>query len=446
MPRMRRIPALLLLLCATATLFAQNADIEALSGLQFNFGNPGARSLGMGGAFIGSADDASAAEANPAGLTVLRKAELSFEMRQVDIAQRFVTGGTFPYVTSQDFPARETTPSFASVVVPLKPVVFAAYYHRALSFQNDVDLTGRYDTPTFHLGPEGPLPADQCGAGCTTHKIYPFSTSVDLQMETFGLSIARQWRKFSFGGGIRYHRFHENADTFRRDVDAPGQPMFVVAQTNAGGLFGRSSDRDLTFVTGVQWTPIETVGVGVVYKKGPTFPVAVTAAKTLDGPRELVSSTDFHAPTMLGAGVSYRPIRDLTLNVDLVRLGYGKLSDRFVSVIEYGTEGGNAFEEVKGYETKDGTEVHAGAEYFILARVPIAIRGGWWRDPPHAIAYRGVMQTSHDVAARILFPGTEAENHYSVGFGIALPHIGIDFAYDTSRSLKSASMSFVARR
>jgi len=39
---------------------AQNTDIEALSGIQFNFANPGARSLGMGGAFLGLADDATA--------------------------------------------------------------------------------------------------------------------------------------------------------------------------------------------------------------------------------------------------------------------------------------------------------------------------------------------------------------------------------------------------
>ena len=48
----------------SVSAMAQNVDIEALSGLQFNFGNPGARSLGMGGAFLGLADDASAAEAN----------------------------------------------------------------------------------------------------------------------------------------------------------------------------------------------------------------------------------------------------------------------------------------------------------------------------------------------------------------------------------------------
>jgi len=78
---------------------AQNTDIEALSGLQFNFGNPGARSLGMGGAFLGLADDASAAEANPAGLTILRKMEFSLEARNYEEAQQFSTSGTSTVVT-----------------------------------------------------------------------------------------------------------------------------------------------------------------------------------------------------------------------------------------------------------------------------------------------------------------------------------------------------------
>ena len=77
-------------------LAAQNTDIESLSGLQFNFGNPGARSLGMGGAFLGLADDASAAEANPAGLTILRKPEITIEGRNYQEQQVFTTSGTFP--------------------------------------------------------------------------------------------------------------------------------------------------------------------------------------------------------------------------------------------------------------------------------------------------------------------------------------------------------------
>src|SRR5438477_11736024 len=54
---------------------------ETFSGFQFNFNNPGARSLGMGGAFVAVADDATAVVANPAGLTILQRPELSAEVK-----------------------------------------------------------------------------------------------------------------------------------------------------------------------------------------------------------------------------------------------------------------------------------------------------------------------------------------------------------------------------
>lgn len=442
---MKSAVAIVCLLFAT-TAFAQNTDIEALSGLQFNFGNPGARSLGMGGAFIGLADDASAAEANPAGLMTLRRTEVSIETRQATISQRFVTGGTFPFVTDLDVPARKTSVTFASVVVPLQKAVVAGYYHRPLSFSNQVNLTARYATPVFYLGPNGPVDAAACGAGCTEHRIYPFATSVDLEVETFGLMAATTRGHWSFGGGVRYHRFKENADTFRRDLDAPGQPLFVVTQRNAGRVFGETSDRDLTYVAGVRWAPVSTFSVGAVMKKGPTFPVAVQAAPAVDVPLELIASTSFHVPSIAGIGVSYRPVSQLTVNADVVRVGYRKLTDNFVSVLEYGVGGEGAVEGATGYVTDDGIELHAGEEYFILSRAPIGLRAGWWRDPAHSVAYRGELSTSHAVAARILFPGTRAENHYSVGIGVAFPRFGLDVAYDTSRSFRTASLSFIARR
>src|SRR5512140_841193 len=85
-------------LAIVSTAVAQNTDIESLAGVQFNFSNPGARSLGMGGAFLGLADDASAAEANPAGLTILRKPEVSIEARNYLEQQTFTTTGTYPDV------------------------------------------------------------------------------------------------------------------------------------------------------------------------------------------------------------------------------------------------------------------------------------------------------------------------------------------------------------
>ena len=46
------------------------------SSFQLSLSNPGARSLGFGGAFVAIADDATAAWANPAGLVQLARPEL----------------------------------------------------------------------------------------------------------------------------------------------------------------------------------------------------------------------------------------------------------------------------------------------------------------------------------------------------------------------------------
>ena len=52
---------------------------EGPTALQFNFSNPGARSMGFGGAFAALADDATATFANPAGLVQLSRPEVSVE-------------------------------------------------------------------------------------------------------------------------------------------------------------------------------------------------------------------------------------------------------------------------------------------------------------------------------------------------------------------------------
>ena len=118
-------------------LWAQNTDIESLSGLQFNFGNPGARSLGMGGAFLGLADDATAAEANPAGLTILRKAEFSLEGRNYLEQQVLTTSGTFPDLVRTGFShySDRVQVTFASAVLPVKDkFTFGIFLRTAFSF------------------------------------------------------------------------------------------------------------------------------------------------------------------------------------------------------------------------------------------------------------------------------------------------------------------------
>src|SRR5712692_1213566 len=87
-----QVLGLFLLVSTGASVFAQtNSEINA--SVQFNFSNPGARSLGFGGAFIGLADDATAAYTNPAGLTNLSKPEISFEGRYFLYRNEFLDRG-----------------------------------------------------------------------------------------------------------------------------------------------------------------------------------------------------------------------------------------------------------------------------------------------------------------------------------------------------------------
>ena len=65
------------------------------SPFQFNLSTPGARSLGMGGAFLALADDATAAYTNPAGLTNLTVGgpEVAVELRHWQFSNVFLDGG-----------------------------------------------------------------------------------------------------------------------------------------------------------------------------------------------------------------------------------------------------------------------------------------------------------------------------------------------------------------
>jgi hypothetical protein len=72
------------------------SDSEVNADIQFNFLNPGARSLGMGGAFLALADDATAAFTNPAGLNFIlfKQPQFAAEGRLFNFSHVFLTSGS----------------------------------------------------------------------------------------------------------------------------------------------------------------------------------------------------------------------------------------------------------------------------------------------------------------------------------------------------------------
>ncbi|HVT43997.1 MAG TPA: hypothetical protein VMT00_06380 [Thermoanaerobaculia bacterium] len=441
-------------------LYAQNTDIEALAGINFNFGNPGARSLGMGGAFLGLADDASAAETNPAGLTILRKAEVSLEGRNFRVAQDVAVSGTFPDVINDEFSefSRRAEVAFASVVFPAGNFAFAAYYHQAVRYTNSATVLPLFDSrgrlvqqvPNFYLPRNGaPVSLERCleiigqnpgdQSACLEFRILPFVTAVDVDLQTYGAALAWKMGTLSLGFAAKHQTFEQAAFTFREDFQ--GNPSSIAVQatgTLENGQLVIDEETDITYTIGFKWAPAASLSFGGVYKTGGEFD-APTFAQVAGGTFSQLAETTFHVPDVSGVGVSWRPMPVLTINVDAVKIDYSNLSDNFISINE----------EIRAltdpFETKDVTEIHAGAEYFFATRIPLAIRVGWWREPAHGLRYRGPIDSPQRVASAILFPGTKDQNHRSVGVGLAWPNFQLDAAYETSDSFKVGSLSGVFR-
>ena len=80
--RFLRGVSILLVLLVLVPAIEAGSDEEIFRDFPFNFTNPGARALGVGGAFISLSDDSTAAQANPAGLVVLRRPEFFAEFNR----------------------------------------------------------------------------------------------------------------------------------------------------------------------------------------------------------------------------------------------------------------------------------------------------------------------------------------------------------------------------
>jgi long-chain fatty acid transport protein len=459
-----------LALAATALLAfpiaAQNVDIEALSGLQFNFGNPGARSLGMGGAFLGLADDASAAEANPAGLTILRKPEVSIEARNYVEEQIFTTSGTFPDLVRTPFRyySDRVVVSFASAVFPIRnKFTVGAYYHEPLRNKGGGVVAPQFDEftgdlisqlPNFFLPADGsnPVSENECEAireaqndpfACLEYRVNPFISALDVRQRTFGVAGAWQVHpKFSVGATVRYQRFKEAALTFRfsQQFDPDTILAQATARVNDDGEIEIVEESDVTFAVGFKYAPMDKLSFGGVYKKGPSFttPLFFQGAST-GGEFQKVTDTTFHVPDVAGIGVSIRPIPVLTVNVDAVHVKYSNLTDDFVASVA------DVRELDEPFGADDVTELHIGAEYVFTTKIPIALRAGFWRDPAHSVEWRGPLNRPDFVAEALLYPEGQAQNHYSIGAGLAWPRFQIDGAYDTSDTFKVLSISMVTR-
>jgi long-subunit fatty acid transport protein len=465
MPKARIILPYALLLCQLLAAGPASAltDEEIFRDLRFNFINPGGRSLAMGGAFVSLANDATAAQANPAGLTTMLSSQLFAEIRFAS-PDDIKTSTSFrdPINPSDGFDVNVTTspnqtasPSFISYTYPLDRVSFGVSRQEVISIDNRT--TSNYD---FLFG--------------TQSDIRRAEGTVKLGLVNWNLSAAyRVTDKFRVGLTVSFGILSLDSSVVNSYVDPTGTvigvPELAGVPLEMYRTTGDDSDSDVTATLGLLWKISDTLAFGASYRQGGSFEVQqVLGSNPIDAaiiPGTINSTvflnesgtvltadnstyafdTAFNVPDVAVVGISWTPLPQLTLALDATRISYSDLLKGFNSRLNILTAGFQN-ESDATFTVDDQTNLHFGAEYMLPAigeGTIVLLRAGYHQDKDNRVrsdfAPGGFGLGSNDN-----FPGAPDNNHYSLGAGVVVGNsFQLDAAADFSDRGSEAVLSLI---
>ena len=416
--------------------------------LELSYSNPGARSMGLGGAFVALADDATAAYANPSGLVQLVRPEVSVEGRRWGYSSVYTEGGRasgqpsgrgIDTVPSLRRPTSEddlSGVSFLSLVYPKGRWCVALYRHQQANFEMLNVVNGLFAEPP---GIGGLQP----GFGGTVRD-EDQRTTLDLEIVNHGISGA--WRvtdSFSLGLGLSHVDGSMRAITDEYLLDDASEEAYFAANSflperRSHSVDTTMSGADWTLSAGFLWALGRHWSVGGFYRQGPDFDLVfslVAGPARPDRPSGTIP-TPVSFPDVFGLGAAYRSTDGrVTVAFEWDQVLYSTLLESLAP--ELVTTGSGVVEPGTGVE--DGSELRIGGEYALRIVNPVvALRLGAWLDPAHRISYEGPL----DFDRALLVPGDD-ELHFAVGLGMAFETFQIDVGADLSDTRDTISLSAI---
>jgi hypothetical protein len=401
---MRRPPTLLpvvgLLLLSATGARAQSVQNVVLRN-SFNPLGAGARGLGMGGAFIGVADDGTAASFNPAGLAQLRRSELALVGFTDEVRATRTDLFTDRTLTER---TRHSKPDFGGLAVPFE--VAGRNLTVQLSYQRAVDLFGKgaattRDSVSFRdlrinlpgsAELRGDIAPEQSGAFHTVSAAAAYQATSRLSL---GLAVNYWFADWTATGRASFRIFTAppaRPTELRADVRDFSQKQNMNALSLNAGWLVKHSWFSLGGVLRLPFTgdyELEETGRFVSTEAGRapiSTPVSVSMGNRL------------HWPRSTGIGVALRPFRRMTLAADFSK-SYWSLATlddvvdgALLTPTEPAAAGGepevrftnrNFFDLAPAAQTltEDTSQLRAGAEYLIpIPKVVVPLRGGLFRD------------------------------------------------------------------
>lgn len=344
---------------SVATIYAQ-LDINL--GPDWNLTGVGARAEGMGGAFIGVADDATALSWNPAGLSQLEKPEVSIAGR--GLAESYEA--KFAY-GSETYDDNHGILNFVSGVYPLE--ISGKQFVTALAIQRQLDLYSYYHEE--YKEEDG-----------NDYYNYFYETFSEGGASTISISIAHRLASIFSAGfaanlwvGEAYRETNDEVDEIDGSSTYYWQYYDESTWTFSGFNFVIGTMLDFNYLS----NPIP-LKIGFCVKT--PFSLDVEESFSLEEysddngtiteyyPEEETSSQSLEMPLMLGIGAAYRIGDNLTLALDMESRKFGE------------TELKENYEELTGneeeLENQDLNQLRFGGEYLLtelwdFAVIPIRV-------------------------------------------------------------------------
>ncbi|MBU0993277.1 MAG: outer membrane protein transport protein [Proteobacteria bacterium] len=355
----------------------------------------GARALGMGGAFIAIADDATAASWNPAGLVQLKRPELSVVGSYVRRNDSFdsIKG----YGTLEDSNVSLTDLNYLSVVLPFsifcRNMVVSLNYQRLYDYSSDGEFSDDMDTvkrkASGNLAPLG----------------IAYSLQITPELK-WGITF-NFWDRF---GG---------SNQLKEEYSFSGSFEFLIKVTHRFKGFNIN--------TGFLWQPSEVFGIGAVVKSPFTADIkAKTATFVMGEPfDEETYETDkqLKMPVSFGVGAYYKLNDIFKISVDIYQTNWNKYIYIDENDIEYSAVTGLE----KNTAHVDATrQVRAGMEYLIVK-------------PAKSLTYPLRLGVFYDP---IPDKGSPVDAYGgSLGVGLSAAHFAIDGFYQYKFSVNHFSVT-----
>jgi long-subunit fatty acid transport protein len=428
------VSAVIALICVHARPAAAQTSLQIP--LQFDFINPGAKSLSMAGAFAGVADDATAAFANPAGLTLLEGPEVSAELRGTRVVTPFLAGGrTSGTVTNigvdtvagprfADSVGAHAGLSYLSVVYPhaSRQWVVAGYRHEAARIDQRFSSDGAIAQDITEI---------------TSRRDFVQDVDRKVSITAYGVSGAyKATSALSLGAGIAAYTFNIDSVVDRFLTDG----FFGPRTPGALGQHATQRGDD------VSWAPTfgatfdrGRVRVGAVYRGGPTFRYDTIT----DGQADQDLGVPFRVPHTFAVGASVRAASGMLISAEVTRVMYSRLKD-FADVQSRG--------QPDNFHVDDGTELHGSVQipWRRPNGPPIRLRAGAWYDPDHSVKFAPVIPATtpldrvrYEWVAAGLSNG-KSQVHATGGLGMTLSdRIELNVGVDLSSRHQLAAASFI---